>query len=356
MPDPHAAGPRPPPPPPDPPPVPPEDAARVDGSYVTPIEVRGFHWERLRLDRGRYRYWIATDVVVRGGPKYPLEGRYSVAEDVVTLHHPEFGRMTRTFMLVNGRAVLWREDGFELWQAEHRVHPYGVLIRVPGDDPNAATPASVAVLQDAELRARLEREYQKRFQDLPEPLRTLLRANTDREDRDGAKRRAVVDAARQTLDPALFEQLLGRTGRPESRLSFDADMLLQELLAGPPWEPADPFEGNDARRRLALERVIDALPHASTSLALEAGLRAVLRGLGGGAAAISVPDTGVAFQVAWTRTEKGFKESSSMGGWLTGDPATDAAAAATLKQAIAAAQAWCRQEVDRRVPKGAGAK
>lgn len=41
----------------------------------------GFQWEALEIKDRRFRYWFASDVIVRGGPKYPIEGTYEFRGD-----------------------------------------------------------------------------------------------------------------------------------------------------------------------------------------------------------------------------------------------------------------------------------
>ncbi len=332
----------------------PEDARRVDGCYLTPIEVVEFHDERLRLGDGTFRYWFRSDAVVEGGPTDPLEGRYSVAGDVVTLHHPEIHQGGRTFMLVNGVPVLWRQDGLRVWREHRRIHPYGVMIRVEGDDPMRARPRSVEVLEDDELRAALEKEYQERHNDAPEPIRTLLRARSERDDPNLDKLRAALDKARRDLDPRLFAELVYLLDQRESHFHVEGRMLLEGLIARPFWQETDPFGGDDAWRQRALERLADAIAGARTPLGLESCVEAFLRAVGGGAAEIEIPGGRSKLHVSWKRTENGETSSSTAGTWLSGEPESDASAKETMKRAISAVQAWCRAELDRRFPKPAG--
>jgi hypothetical protein len=145
----------------------PSTTSAVDGLYVIPEEPRGYQDERLELRNGRFRYWLIGDSVIvdeRGrplGPKYPLRGTFKVNDHRITFStehvDPRYPENVDTKYLdtVNGHSVLWTLSSKRIWERQHKIYDYGVLIRVADRGSDAESP-SVRVLYDATMRKRIK--------------------------------------------------------------------------------------------------------------------------------------------------------------------------------------------------------
>jgi hypothetical protein len=136
-----------------------------EGLYVIPSEVRGYQDERLELKNGRFRYWFSSDAVVLDehghaiGVDVPVRGTYRVDGHKVTFSNPEVE--DRYTDVVNGIPVLWRLESKRIWEREHKIYDYGVLIRVVANGADAMSP-SVSVLYDREMR-KTHKEWRDPF-------------------------------------------------------------------------------------------------------------------------------------------------------------------------------------------------
>ena len=98
--------------------------------YRTCREVAPYFGEDLELSRGSFSYWSYSDAGGDSDPG-PISGSYVVEGNRLVLSHPSFieGSQVRFQDRLGGVPVLWRKDGWELWQEKGQIHPYGVLIR-----------------------------------------------------------------------------------------------------------------------------------------------------------------------------------------------------------------------------------
>lgn len=237
-------------------------ARPVDGVYMMPNEVAGYSGEVVELQDGRFRYWFYSDVGTDPEIKYPLAGAYEVRGDKVKLLHESVYSPERTLATVQDQTVLWRDDGLRYWQSERRIAPFAVLVRTsdpPLGDPWRDRP-SIKLLYDDQMVAREKREYEERFADQPEPVRTLLRDYTTRGDPNMEAYRRAVLSARRDPDPALIEQLVELLGGPRK---IEASIILREIywLGHVPDEDPALLESPAARRK-AIDVLIDALDKA----------------------------------------------------------------------------------------------
>jgi hypothetical protein len=128
--------------------------AQVDGVYVIPEEVSHYQSDRLELKNGRFRYWHSSDSVLVDdhgrpiGPKYPIRGMFRVEGCRVTFSSEDVGE--RYVDTVNSHAVLWTPGSKRIWERQHKIYDYGVLIRVQSSGSDPESP-SVRVLYDAAM-------------------------------------------------------------------------------------------------------------------------------------------------------------------------------------------------------------
>jgi hypothetical protein len=133
----------------------PSSTAQIDGVYVIPEEVSHYQGDRLELKNGRFRWWHSSDSVVVDehgrpiGPNYPIRGTFRVDGRRITFSSEDVGE--RYIDTLNGHSVLWTPDSKRIWERQHKIYDYGVLIRVPASGADAP---SVRVLYDAEMRKK----------------------------------------------------------------------------------------------------------------------------------------------------------------------------------------------------------
>ena len=74
----------------------------------------------IEIRKGRFRYWFESDAKGLTEPTYPLEGKYSIDGDTITLHHKDLIPLTSIwkFRSVNGIPTLWRRDAIEQHENE----------------------------------------------------------------------------------------------------------------------------------------------------------------------------------------------------------------------------------------------
>ena len=131
--------------------------AQIDGLYVIPAEVRGYQSDRLELKNGRFRYWHSGDSILVDehgrplGPKSPIRGTFRVDGRRIVFSNQDVG--DRYVDTLNGNLVLWTLDSKQIWERQHKIYDYGVLIRVASGGADAESP-SVRVLYDAGMRKK----------------------------------------------------------------------------------------------------------------------------------------------------------------------------------------------------------
>ena len=272
----------------------------VDGVYMMPIEVSGFSGETLELSHGRFRYWFYSDVVTGNEPKYPLTGAYEVNSNSVFLLHSDIHATNRTLMTIQGHTVLWREDGLELWRKARRIHPYSILIRVPResvDDPWTTRP-SIDSLYDQKMVERDNREYDERYSDQPEPLRSVLRAETERGDSDLKAFKSEIQKVRLNLNADILRQLISRMGYENTVMAISAESILRHIYESDWLIPeAPPFAGSEEAFHKALGLLVNAMSAAKDESALTKVLILFLRVSKVGTIDLPVPEAGIRIRI-----------------------------------------------------------
>ncbi|NCC94151.1 MAG: hypothetical protein EOM10_12855 [Opitutae bacterium] len=311
------------------------DAHPENGVYVMPKEVAGYSGEIFELQDGRFRYWFYSDVKIDEDVEYPLSGAYEVRGDTIRFLHDGIYRNERTLAVVQDQTVLWRDDGLRYWQSERRIHPFAVLVRAsapPLGDPWRDRP-SIKLLYDEQMVAREKREYEERFADQPEPVRTLLRDHSTRGDPDLRAYCRAVLSARRDPDPALIRQLVGLLGGPHR---IEASIILREIY----WLGHIPDEDpaamkSAAARRPAVEALIEAMDQARDPGAVDDCLILFLAAAQVPEIVLTVPETG----------ERIWIEGCSIR-WQSSPedrrPRPSRSPEEKLRFRIAACQRWCR--------------
>src|SRR5437867_1889229 len=100
------------------------------GSEVFKMPPGMFMWETLELKGGRFRYWFSSDVIIRGGPKYPIEGSYDFRGDELVLSSGKAFKVRQ----VNGRRVLIWPHAVKDWDQQQIIPWAHILLPVEGID------------------------------------------------------------------------------------------------------------------------------------------------------------------------------------------------------------------------------
>lgn len=314
-----------------------------------PKEVAMFSGETVELHDGRFRYWFYSDVATGENVEYPLSGAYEIRGDKIRLLHDGIYRNERTLDVVQDQTVLWRDDGLRYWQSERRIHPFAVLVRTstpPLEDPWRDRP-SIKRLYDEQMVAREKREYEERFADLPEPVRTLLRDHSTRDDPDLMAYCRAILAARQAPDPVLIQQLVGLLGGPHK---IEAAIILREIY----WLGHIPDEDpaamkTPAARRKAVEALIDAMDHARDPGIVDDCLILFLAAAQVPEIVLTVPETGERIWIEGCA----IRWQSSPEDRL---PRKNYSPEEKLRFRIAACQRWCRETIGQPRPVRSHAK
>jgi hypothetical protein len=235
---------------------------------------------------------------------YPLAGTYVFKENRLLLLHPDLHSEERVFSELNGHPVLWRDDGLKRWQQEKRIHPYTILIRVSGrrvDKPWADRP-SVKLLYDQEMILKEEEAYQKRYETEDEPVRSLLRSKTQRDDPGLKNYISEIRKARASLNDRILRQLVGRMGYGNMVESIRAESILSELYESGWLIPEDPpFIASEKAFHESLSLLVEAMSEAKDRNALTSTLIIFLRVSKVGKMDLSIPDAGIRIQLEASR-------------------------------------------------------
>lgn len=320
--------------------------AEIDGVYKLCREVEGFSGEVLELDHGNYRYWFYSDV---GGDVevFPKVGKYTRKGDVLSFEAPDNEISDRIASSLNGMAVLWTSDGLKGWQERGRIHPYAVLIRVDEqkvDEPWAGRP-SIRSLYNQEMLKREEDEYQNRYNDLSEPLRSLLRADTLRGDSDLSTLKAEILKFRSNMDARVIGQLVSRMGYDEGVESIRAENILERIYRAD-WliEEHPPYLRSAESCRKALHMLVDAMGHAKDRKALQDTLILFLRVSHVDEIDLPIPEAGVHMRLQ-VLGDKGYSDAS--GSIKGGAQPKDYRWHDEISIVNQECQKWCRARVER---------
>ena len=308
-------------------------AKLTEGVYSMCEELAGYSGEVVELKDGKFRYWFYSDVSTGREPKYPLIGEYRVSGDALTLAHEEIHSKVRTIAVVNGVDVLWRDDGLKLWKKDQRIHPYAILIRMPGltDGSKVDARPSLDLLYTKEMKDREKKEYEERFNDQPAEVRALLRADTLRSDPDRSAYQAALAKARETLDVKLVSQLIARMGR-DTAAHVQASSILRDLYAM-----------DEADRAKALPLLVDGLAAARDRYGVEDPLLLFLRITGVGEIDLTVPKAGVRIRLK-AGPNDGYTSASESLDFRSNLPKTPSWTD-ELKEIVPAVQKWMRDRL-----------
>ena len=243
----------------------------------------------LELQGDHFKYWFFSDCI--GPQKYPITGQYSRVGDLLTLESDDRGLFERRYVVTTIKGVpgIWPEKKLQQWK--NGEHPYTVpiLVRV-ADGPSgkeldqetfkfpSVTPLFNRKAAE-EYWTQQKKKHDARYMDVPEPLRTMLREQTNQDDSTREGYQKLVLKQQSELDPKLIKQLLSEIGNGVSMVV--GPMVLQDIFGQDSSyfdEPA--FMKNDVSKRAALQTLVDAMPELKNEHALNAVLLVFLRSTG----------------------------------------------------------------------------
>ncbi|WP_404307921.1 hypothetical protein [Neorhodopirellula lusitana] len=271
----------------------------LNGIYAEPStflndqgrEVTGFQMDRavLELQGDRFKYWHFSDCI--GFQEYPISGTYSRDGDLLELHSDDLAQTERRYVAttINGVPGVWPEDELQAWR--NGEHPYSVPIMVRVADGPSGKELDQTTFQFPSITPLLNKEtakqfwtrrtkkHEARYMDVPEPLRTLLREQSNRADDTREGYQKLVLNQHQELDPTLIKQLVSEIG---SGVSVSVGpMVLQDLFGlDSAYFDVPEFTKSDSTKRVAIQRLVNAMSEAKNERTLTAVLLVFLRTTG----------------------------------------------------------------------------
>lgn len=276
-----------------------EGKAGLDGIYTTPktfinelgVEAQGFGWSYyvLELQDDHFKLWSFGCVQMH---ENPINGKFSQDEgDCIELDTKEPAIVEKRYVAttIKGIAGIWPEQQLQAWKDGEFPTTLPILVRV-ADGPSGEKldqtkfkyPPVTALFDKAAAKRFWDKEkqtYKARYMDVPQPLRTLLRQHSNRDDGKMAAYRKLILEQQAELDEELVKQLLAETGKGVSTVV--GAMVLKDLFGhGSLFTNQPAFAKNDASKRAALQILANAMPLAKNSQTLDAALLTFLRSTG----------------------------------------------------------------------------
>jgi len=300
-----------------------EGLLQLDGVYTesrTFINEEGeeaigipYDYAVLELQGDRFFYWHFSDVI--SGQEYPITGTYSLEEGQLELMNDELndGETHWVVTTIKGVSGIWSKQELKKWQEGAYPVSAPILVKVAkgpmggeGLNQEAFEFPSVTPLIDKEVAkkywAEQKTKHEARYNNVPDPLRSLLRAGTDQTDGNMIGYRDLVKRQQSNPDPLLINQLISEIGKEVSIVV--GPMTLQDLYNVGPTFPTNPeFEKNQQTKRKALQILVDALSLAKNQKALEAALMVFLKA--SGVPSIDLTgDNGIRVKLSWDKNRK----------------------------------------------------
>ncbi len=258
---------------------------QLEGIYTCPntmINDRGeeqvviyYSGEILELRGNQFRYWFYSDD--QGEEKYPIAGAVERQGPLIILHHDKWSKRYIS-ATVDGVFGLWTEDGLATWRhGKKAMHP-AILVRVGdgpvvGDAPHSEEfkyPSIKALFDPKDVGdywAKEKQDYEDRYSDLHEPLKSFLREYSKRDDANLAGYQEAVRIFQKNPDPVLLRQMVEVMGNGPHPVVVP--LALDDLFLSGPLVPGPPaFMATPETRMHALGLLVDAIPHAKDSGAL----------------------------------------------------------------------------------------
>jgi len=311
-----------------------EELTPWNGFYTQGSDSDGafFAYEILELRDGRYNYWYFTDAIEAGAPKYPITGPYSIDGRTLKLqdHGEKILEPLRILAEVNGVRIIRNRSAQSYWDEERALSTGETLLQTKdiqdakSEHPYPKKRESLKPLQTAID----DPVYQGRFNDLPEPSRTLFRAYSEREDRDRVKFFSELDQFLRRPSATIYEQLLTVLSSENEFRSRRAEKILAHLLRA---------------NRKQIEPFIAAIPFAKVKSSVETALFLFMTEMRLKTCDLEIPEGGVHIHLELLKYDQQNRQSRV----LLKSPPTREDWSDKIELITPKCQQWCREQVDK---------
>lgn len=243
----------------------------------------------LELRGERFKFWHFSDRI--GSRKFPINGKFTLKGESLELVSDELNAWEKRYVVttIKGVTGIWPEKELQNWKDGKLPTIVPILVRVADGpsgkelDQTAFKFPSVTPLFEKDAAKQYwikQREkHDARYMEVPDPLRSLLRARSRQDDPDLAGYKKLILAQQQELNPILMKQLFAETGSGVSIVV--GPMTLKDLFGcGALFTDEPAFTKSDHTKRAALQTLVDALPEAKNSQCLNGALLVFLRTTG----------------------------------------------------------------------------
>ena len=306
-----------------------EELPTLDGIYTesrTSIDQEGkkiqfllHDYAILELQGEQFKYWHFSDRI--GTRKFPITGKFTRNGENIQLQSDKLianqyiNEKDYVATTIKGVTGIWPTKDLQDWKNGKHPTSAPILVRVANalsgeklDQGDFKYP-SVMPLINIEAAKKYWHEEQKkhdqRFQDLPDPLRTLLRKHSSRNDPNLHAYRALIREQHQQVDPELINQLMAQTGKGVSIVV--GPMILKDIYGYSYFNSKKPaFTKTDATKNAALRTLVSAFSEAKTSHALNAALQIFIRSTGLNKIDLTCSN-GVRVKLTWNEKQQSVK-------------------------------------------------
>ena len=280
-----------------------EELTTLDGIYTesrTGLDRKGqeiqffpYDYAVLELQGEQFKYWHFSDRI--GTRKFPITGKFTRNRENIQLQNDKLianqhiNEKDYVATTIKGVTGIWPIKDLQDWKNGKHPTSAPILVRVANApsgeklDQKGFQYPSVTPLLNIEVAKKYWLEEQKkhdlRYQDLPDPLRTLLRKRSSRNDPNLDTYSTLINAQHQQVDPKLINQLMAQTGKGISIVV--GPMILKDIYGYGHFSSKEPaFTKTAATKKAALQTLTTAFSEAKTSHALNGALHIFIRTTG----------------------------------------------------------------------------
>ena len=278
-----------------------DEPVNLDGIYTESRTMIGEEGEEqeffpcdhavLELQGDRFKFWHFSDRI--SSREFPVTGKFSLKGESLELLSDKLGAFEKRYVVTTIKEVtgIWPEKELQNWKDGKSPISVPILVRVADGpsgkelDQTAFKFPSVTPLLDKDAAekfwAKEHEKYQARYMDVPDPLRVLLRAQNQsgQDDSERTSYEELVLAQQQEFSSILIDQLIAEIGSGVSIVV--GPMVLNDLYGCSTRFSNQPaFEKEDRSKRAALQTLVNAIPQAKNSSALNGALFVFLKTTG----------------------------------------------------------------------------
>ena len=269
----------------------------------------------LEFHGEQFHYWHFSDRI--GSRAYPISGGFERKGALVELKSDQLLETEKRWlaMKVKGVEGIWPEHEWKAWNEGKYPTHVPILVKVAKgpmgknglNQDEFKYPSVTPLLNLAAAVQYWEEEQGKhevRYNEVPEPLRTLLRARTDQEDGDMLGYRELILIQQKQPDALLVEQLVSEIRKGVSIVV--GPMVLEDIYGlNILWPDKPAFEKKREDKLQALTTLVDAMSAAKDERALTAMLMVFVRTSGVEAMDLQCAD-GQRVKLSWKGNRKSY--------------------------------------------------